>query len=819
MRNITTTERNRLSAAHANFYLRVNVRDSENNWRDLTNTGSVDYVDSVSWSASLDSATMTGSVTLKRERRGGFSLAPLLTGSSLNKDSHGAYAPLLDVGRGIQILTAVTAHGTAPVTGDWKEVFLGRITDIDFTSDPITLTIADIGVDIIDTTIEAVRTYGDAVGVAVETVVQSELDDNMGAGIVTLYVPVASTFTIYNTDTGTYSPDRGPLMDAIRALALQIGWDLRYKYDSSDVFRLTWYSPDRTKTVSDATIGPNEYLNVTRLAISNADIRNVVKVNFQDKNTGIVSSQTASDSGSIAEFGRRYMEIGEGTSTNINDATHALAMATAAVSDMSEPVAAQSIEQFYFWPVELGDLLTYSANGVHYDTDQQFGVVAYSHTLSATSHRTTIDVSGHVAGAYRQWLTTRNGEFTGQISNGPSPNIFPLVGESQAFEDATRDGMAWVQVAFEAETQSIDIYAVESSAANSPIPALSSSYLAYSLARQEGDKWSLDNVEYIVGIATRTLYYRKIIAFGLGKDQAEQGPTIVEEVQAVDVGVGPSGPPTAFAKATAGTTNRITWTNGDASAYTILFRNGIGIVLPAGVTAFIDTGLPSSVTYTYAIAHLKNGQTSAFAGGGSGGTVTPPSSDPIAPAWASGTPTPTGTNGVIFTWTADAASTEIAIEIATFVITGIFTELIVWTDPSHVPNGTYTDTSQANGTKYNARVRSKIGGLYYYSTQKTAMWGTPPMVAPKFVDGTPYFDGSSTDFNWTTASSAVVSLDLLVNGAVVYHTASSSWAQAGNTNISNATYGGKSAQLRANYAGGVTASSAIVRIPTHTGGL
>lgn len=822
MRLITTGERARQTASHANYWLRVEVKDSENNWRDLTSQSGVDWVDGCTWQMSIDALTMTGSVTLKREHQS-FSLAPLLTGSALNKDSHGAYAPLLDVGRGIRISTATTSAAVAPLTGDWKEVFLGSITDIDFGNDPITLTISDLGQHLIDTVIEVDGVaYGDVAGAAVESVMQQILDDNLGAGIVTLFIPVSPGWYIT-----PYAQSRTNVMDALSQLAMQIGWNLRYKYDSSNVYRLTLYDPNRAKTTPDATIGPDEYLTVSRLALSNANVRNVVKINYQDSITGIVGSQTASDSGSIAEFGRRYMEIGEGSSSNIDTATEALAMATAAVSDLADPQADQQIDQFYLWQIEVGDLLTYQANGVHYDADQQWAVQNYTHVLSASQHGTSVAVRGQVAGSYKQWLLTRNGTFTGEISTGPAPQIFAPLGELAAFNDVLRDGMAWQQVGFESGTAEVLLYAVESAVTPTPIPELSATRLAYTLQRQEGDKWKLDDVAYIVGIATRANYYRKIIGIGVGYG-GERGPTVVNEVRAIDVGTGPSGPPTAFVLSSAGTTNRITWANGDASADTIIFRNGIGIVLQPGSTAFIDTGLSASVSYTYQICHWKNGQssdripTSGGGGGGSGGgggTVTPPSTLANAPAWASGYPQSIGSNGVVFSWVGDPSATGIAIEIKTFVIAGIWDELIRWTDSTHVPSGTYTDTSKSAGTKYQARIRQDVGSDAYYSPEVNVEWGVPPAVAPKFDNGTPYFDGSSTDFSWTTASTTATSLDIVLNGVIIYHTTSSSQIQAGTYNHGAATDGGKNVYIRANYPGGVSAASPATRINTHTGGL
>lgn len=828
MRNMTTTERNRLSASHANFYLKVETLDSEDNWRDLTSLSGIDYVDGVTISASIDNPTMTGTITLKREHHN-FSLSPLVTGSALNKDSHGAYAPLLDAGRAVRISTAVTAHGVAPITADWKFVFVGVILAISFESDPISIDISDIGQALIDAQIEALRVYGDpVVGTAVEDVIQNIIDDNMGAGLFPLFVPVSPNYEITN-----FAPDLQGVYSAIDILVLQLGWDIRYQFDSSDIFRLTLIEPDRAKTTPDATIGPDEYLKINRLNISNADVRNVCDIYFVNKISGLTDFATASDSGSLAEFGRRYMRITYGSTDQIDTATEAQTMADAAISDLAQPLADLEVEQFYFWPVQLGDLLKYSANATCFDSDQTFGVVGYTHTLSAGSHRTAIQVRGKVAGAYRDWLLAA-GSPTGsppisQITTGPAPEIFPLLGESEAYQDGTRDGMAWLQMRFDKHTSTIEVYSIEDVAPNLPIPELSTSRLSYSIRRQEGDKWSGDDVAFIVPIATRTSYYRKTVSFGVGYGfvlaniDGSRGPTVVSEVQALDSGVGPSAPPNTFAIASTGTTNRITWVNGDASAYTILFRNGLGIVLQPGVTAFLDTSIDTSNSYTYSICHWKSGQSSdripssgggTGGGGGGGGTVTPPAQNANAPVWQPTYPQSVGTNGVDYRWTADPSATEVAIQLSQFILAGVWTDLQVFTDPTHVPSGAFTDTSHPAGSTYQARVRSLVAGVEYYSVPVNVVYGVPPLIAPKFIDGTPFNDGGSVDFEWETASTNATSLQIIIQGVSggVFTTTDPAFIQSGNWTYPHAA-GGKTVTITAFYPGGKSASSSA-RIST-----
>lgn len=811
MRTITGLERTRLSNDHANFYLRVEVKDGAGTYRDLTAEGGVNYIDSVTWSASIDQPVMTGTVTMKREHRT-LSLAPLVATSPLNLIG-ALYAPLLDVGRSIRISTAVTLPGVAPLTGDWKEVFLGVITDIDFSSDPMSLTIADLGSVLLDTQIELAQTYGDAGGIPVETVMQSILDDNVGAGIITLYTPVSPTWNILPYEQAT-----GGLLDALRALAIQIGWDVRYMYDASNVFRLTFFNPDRAKTTADATIGPSEYLSVQRLSISNADVRNVVKVNYQDKVSLNIGSAIASDSGSILEFQRRYMEIGEGSSSNIDTQAEAQAMADAAVSDLSQPLADQVIEQFYFWPVAVGDLLGYTANGVHYTDDQKFGVIAYTHTLALNTHRTSIAVRGHVAGAYRQWLLTRNGLFSGQISTGPAPLIFALQGEVQAYDDPRRDGMIYQQVRFDKASKFIDLYAHESVTPNVPMPDFANNRNAYRLQRQDGDQWNTDTLEMIVAIATRASYYRRVIGVGISA-AGELGPYAVHEIQAIDVGTGPSAAPSALALTPAAFSNRLTWTVGDATAHHILFRNGFGKVLDPGVAAFLDNNIQVDIAHTYSICAFKNGQTSTLM---QFGTATPTGGAVNAPTWQAGYPLGFSNNSVDFRWTAPVGTDEIVIEVSPFLIVGLFIPLYAFTDGGHVPTGAVVDASEARGTVLSVRLRGRIAGVYYYSDPIKVTWGSAGNLAPDFANGTPWRTVGDTTFQWKMPPSVTALLltsvevwaQVVAGGpmTLLHHDTGSTTMLDGTFVYTATDLAGLNAQMRANYLVGPQASGPVVRI-------
>jgi len=195
MRTVSGGDATLLAQAHVNHYVRVYVTGQPHGATPgvetlLTSLGGTDWVDSVSWDGeTVDRQIATATIQLKRDVTGGTSLAPLIAGSPLNVDAGGSvYAPLLSVGAAMRITTAVTDHGVAPASGDWKEVFRGRIDSVDWSGDPITVQCSDLGAWLMDTAIQTQTTYGSNSGATVESIIQAILTDwPSGMGTATLY--------------------------------------------------------------------------------------------------------------------------------------------------------------------------------------------------------------------------------------------------------------------------------------------------------------------------------------------------------------------------------------------------------------------------------------------------------------------------------------------------------------------------------------------------------------------------------------------------------------------------------------------------------
>lgn len=437
MRPISAPERALLAGDH-NVHLRLEVRTVDGTWVDLSSFGGVDWVEGATWGTDIDQAAESGSIFLAREVDTGaevLSLAPMITASSLNRNAAGEYVPFLYPGRRFRLSAAITAVGAAPVAGDWREVLTGKIDTVNWVVDPIELMVRDLGAILLDTWIEQKKDYGTAGGVAGETIMQQIVDENV-PNPPTLYVPAASGWMVR-----TFPQDKASVMQALRDLAIQRGWELRYRYDSAGVSRLTFLEPARTPAGVDTEIGPDEYFDVRLLSVSDADVRSVVRVTYEDVTLGLRSEERFVQA-SIDQFGRRFMEIGEASASNIDTAAEAGAMADAAVNDLAFPIADQEIETSFFWPVQVGDYYRFLANGVHYDSDQDFGVVGYQHELKDGGGITTLLTRGKPVGAFRQWLARGGPGSDLPVSSAPVPGVaLSLNGTNNIVVDLSGSGL------------------------------------------------------------------------------------------------------------------------------------------------------------------------------------------------------------------------------------------------------------------------------------------------------------------------------------------------------------------------------------------
>lgn len=414
MRTTTAPELTTLAAATRVTTLRVKVENGSGTMIDLSS-----WVEAVSIDRDIDQPIDGCTITFRRDSGTLQSLAPLREDSTLNVDDLAAYSPLLDLNRIATVEVATTDIGAAIVAGDYKLLFKGTSDVVNFEQSPIVVVYRDLGAPLVDRWVEAETTYGSGVGIAIQTVMQSIIDDVFGAAVHTVYVPVSPGFNVV-----TYRQQKMSVMDALQDLVQLIGWDIRYKWDDgTSAFRLTLSEPPRTKTVPDYTFGPSAYINIRDLELDLTNIRNVVSVSFKDSaDLGNRNTVTVSDAPSITKYGRRFFLMQEADSSPIDTSAEATEMADAALADLKDPKANQEAGLHLFWPTDLGDLYRYSPNAVTYNVNQDLAVSEITHEISRDSHRTRIRVRGSPAGQYITWLG-RGG--TGPGGGGGTPAVPP----------------------------------------------------------------------------------------------------------------------------------------------------------------------------------------------------------------------------------------------------------------------------------------------------------------------------------------------------------------------------------------------------------
>lgn len=380
---------------------------------DLCNLDGRDFVLSGNWGEESDTGPADAQIVVQREH---FyrTLSPLMATS--------IYTGYIDLGRIIRIHTAVMPLGVPPQSSDFELMFSGNVVAIDLGGKKSLMKLGcldDAGV-VQDAFIEVQNIYGTPSGDDIENVMQDILDDhvNTSPGVpYTLNVPSSPGFA-----TLEYQQTKTHVMEALRTLADLVGWDVRMRFDSgSGTFKLTLFVPDRSPSGVDHTFNVDTYNDITKLSQTLDAIRNAVAVIFENSlNNDERTKVTVTDAGSISQFGRRYMEITEGSSSQIDTPTEATAMATAAVNDLKLPGADQGVSMPYFWPAEVGDFYRFEANGVHYDSDLDAGVSSVRHSFTQTSIGTVLATRGKPATGVDRWLAKE-----ARAGNAPGANLLP----------------------------------------------------------------------------------------------------------------------------------------------------------------------------------------------------------------------------------------------------------------------------------------------------------------------------------------------------------------------------------------------------------
>ena len=268
------------------------------------------------------------------------------------------------------------------------------------------------------------------------TVVDGAVTWTCAGELPTLYEPSASGLVL-----GQFRQARGPLLDAIRSLAQQNGWDCRYIWDTATVaYRLTLFGPDRTGMSSLLTAyNTQDIIGVRELKRGIESVRNVVQVRYTA--AGVVKSTQAYDATSQSLYGVRFCEFSEDSTKGIDTDAEAAALAAAALADLKSPKWSGSVAVLADPTVEIGANISLPSSGEglrrYLDADTSFRVTGVTFAVDGNGASTTLALQGGAVWHQDAWLRR-------EIRPGLAPSR-PML----------RDGVAAIFAAYLHASQSV----------------------------------------------------------------------------------------------------------------------------------------------------------------------------------------------------------------------------------------------------------------------------------------------------------------------------------------------------------------------------
>jgi hypothetical protein len=365
-------------------------------WVDLTSYLGYNWIRSVTIEEAIDNSLATAmvDVALLGGPNGELTSSPFVN-SGLFSFSTGyvAYGALLAPHKQIRISLAVTPVDITPVSSDWVLKFRGRIAEPSIDGYSVRLHCRDEMGDLADAYIKAEKSYGDNGGTKdVEEVIQDVLNDHGGS--VVLWSVNGTGGTPFNAGdspgwaTKQYNQQRQSVMDAIRVLADQIGYDLRFRWQTNAAdLKLVLSAPDRSSPASLRTFTLAQCY-AFKISLSELDIRNDVRVIYTDK-AKVRQTYLATSATSITNYGDKFMEIAEESTSQIDTSTEAQALAERVLSDIGLPVAKITTTLPLFPNAELQDYYTFTGDDRIFSS-MDLGVVSVSHTVDESGGRTTL---------------------------------------------------------------------------------------------------------------------------------------------------------------------------------------------------------------------------------------------------------------------------------------------------------------------------------------------------------------------------------------------------------------------------------------------
>lgn len=358
---------------------------------------------------SFNADTPFGSATIKLAMgKGADSLSPLISTS-----------PVIGIDKAIRPHNNIGVGFN--VSGSEYGVFVGRIDRLNAAESTgvLSITARDWGAYIQEAAIRNTKMYGLAGGKLAERVMEDILADN-GWSRYQLDTVGVSDFMIY-----PYPVSQVGTMDALRTLAQQIGWDVRWFPNGwrnrPGGATVHFYNPapttefdihhNRFVLVPDAFINKRRYSQIQGVEWGDEDVRNDWDIYYRDPATALpVGPIHVESAESIARYSRRKAMIYLQRAENIRDNDAALRFGRNALADNQDPFVSHKIRMPLYPNVTLNDIHTYEANGIQYDTDLTLAVVGYQHHWESTPNTmpwTTIGARGKPLAAYRDYRKSR----------------------------------------------------------------------------------------------------------------------------------------------------------------------------------------------------------------------------------------------------------------------------------------------------------------------------------------------------------------------------------------------------------------------------
>ncbi|WNG57379.1 hypothetical protein F0U59_23395 [Archangium gephyra] len=380
------------------------------------------FLEEVTVDDSLDAPVAQARVRLRRQVELA-SLSPLMETSPLNRLG-GAYEPLIRSGRLLVVDVAVCPLGMEPSAADWLEVFRGRMDTPRDSGEFIEFPARDYSALLQDAMIEVERTYSTDAGTPVQWVQQAILDDNRPVIQSVLTAHGMPAFALYipddpEWDVGRFIQKKEAVLEALRALAGQLGADVKYRWRHvASAFALWLYTPDREATAPVWTYGPGAggYTALPDVELPWEDVRTAATGYYFDKSDKDAAGNPKkkrvdrqADAATLAAYGRRWMEFALGGTDNIDTEAEMIRFLDIALSDLAQPPLGVAVEVPLHPGLELGDVLRLKANGIQYSADQTAAVYQWTLTYSRDVATTRLVLRGKPALAPRVWLAKEAG--------------------------------------------------------------------------------------------------------------------------------------------------------------------------------------------------------------------------------------------------------------------------------------------------------------------------------------------------------------------------------------------------------------------------